>query len=64
MVYLVWSSKSFGHQFERAGHKEIRAKYANLEQAKTQGDHDFELGREPLRVEDAKGKVLHEWSKS
>lgn len=61
MYFLIWNSDDFGRRFRRAGHAEVRAKYVTAEEAIEQGDHDLNIGRHPLRVEDEEGNVLYEW---
>jgi len=40
--------------------KLYRAKYASLEEAEAQFDHDLEMGVPVVRIEDAKGESVRE----
>lgn len=56
MVYLLWLARDFG-----VGQPEgtVKARYATLEEAKAQAEHDLTLGRHPLRIVSEDGtKVL------
>lgn len=60
MFVLFWDSADFGVRFKRAGHEEVKAHFASLEEAQAQAEHDLERGRRPLRIEDPEGNVV--WS--
>jgi hypothetical protein len=57
MVYLFWAPQDFGLAEAPAA----KAVYNSLDEAQAQAEHDLQLGRHPLRVEDADtGAVLWE----
>lgn len=42
------------------GPRPVRAKYASLEEAEAQFDHDIEMGVPVVAIEDAKGNTVRE----